>query len=296
MAARTSWEGYLRLNLLSVPVKAYSAIVTGGGKIGFHMIHSKCNSRIRYKKVCPIHGEVPNDEIVPGYQYAKGKYIIVDREKLAELLPENEKAIDIDTFIHPDDLDPVYFEGRSYYLVPDGRVAEKPFAVLQKVMADEKRYAVAKMIFAGRENIVVVRPLDGLLIMMMMHFDEQIKKPATFRDEAPEVEIAGEELKLARTLVEASTSDKFDVAKYHDEYTEKVAKLLEAKAAGKKIAPVPGQEEPVVINLMDALRQSLDRAKRGAPARNGARSEKPKAKKKAASHKSRREVHRRKTG
>src|SRR5438067_4551847 len=117
MAARPSWEGFLKVNLISVPVKAYSATVSGGGKIGFHLIHQECNSRIRYKKVCPIHGEVSNDEIVSGYEYSKGQYVIVDAEDLEKLHPENEKTITIDTFVHPAALDPVFFAGRTYYLV-----------------------------------------------------------------------------------------------------------------------------------------------------------------------------------
>lgn len=296
MAARTSWEGYLKLNLLSVPVKAYSAIVSGGGRISFNMIHDKCHSRIRYKKVCPVHGEVPNDEIVSGYEYAKGKYLIVDRDELSELVPENDKAIDIDTFVHADELDPMYFEGRSYYLVPDGRVAEKPFAVIQKVMTEQKRYAVAQMVFSGRQDLVLVRPVDGLLVMMMLHYEDQIKKPNAFRDDVPDVTIADEEMKLAQTLIDATTTEHFDLGKYKDEYTEKVEKLLEAKAAGKKVTPARGQEEPVVINLMDALRQSLERAKHGANGTNGKHTEKGKSKKKAHATKSRREASRRKTG
>jgi len=106
-----AWEGYLRLNLLSVPVKAYSATVSGHGKIGFHLIHSKCNSRIRYKKTCPIHGEVPNDEIVSGYEVSDGKYVLVEKEELAKLKADADKAIAIDVFIRPEDLDPVVLHG-----------------------------------------------------------------------------------------------------------------------------------------------------------------------------------------
>ncbi len=125
MASRTSWEGYLRLNLLSVPVKAYNTAISGGGKIGFHMIHAECHSRIRYEKVCPIHGEIPDGEIVKAFEFAKGQYVIVDDAEREKLLPEDDDAITIDTFIRPDDLDPIYYGDRSYYLVPDGRVARE---------------------------------------------------------------------------------------------------------------------------------------------------------------------------
>src|SRR2546421_6415295 len=102
MPGRPSWDGFIKFNLISVPVKAYSATVSGGGKIGFHLLHKKCNSRIRYKKVCPIHGEVEKDEIVSAYEYAKGKYVPVDPEELDKLRTENDKAIGIDAFIRPE--------------------------------------------------------------------------------------------------------------------------------------------------------------------------------------------------
>jgi len=296
MAARTSWEGYLKLNLLSVPVKAYSAAVIGDGKIAFHMVHAKCNRRIHYKKICPIHGEVPNEEIVSGYEFAKGKYVIVDPDELDKLLPENDKTINIDTFIRPGDLDPIYYGGKSYYLVPDGRVAEKPYAVLQRVMAEQERFGIAQMIFSGVERVVLLRPVNGLLVMAMLNYAEQIKKPSTFADEAPEVAVAQEELKLAETLVEASTTHRFDFAEYQDEYTGKLAKLLDDKAAGKKITPARGHEEPVVLNLMDALRKSLDRAKRDASSRNGAATKHGKTNKSSGARKHRRMLSRARTG
>jgi DNA end-binding protein Ku len=176
MAARATWEGYLRLNLLSIPVKAYSATVSGQGKIAFHMIHAKCKTRIKYRKFCPIHGEVPNDEIVSGYEYEKGKYLIVDPDELDKLLPEKDKAINIDVFIRSDDLDPMYYAGKAYYLAPDGRVAERPYAVLQRVMEEESRFAVAKVIISTREHVVLLRSVEGLLTMLVLYYYKQVKK------------------------------------------------------------------------------------------------------------------------
>ncbi len=297
MASRTSWEGYLKLNLLSVPVKAYNTAISGSGKIGFHLIHAKCNSRIRYEKVCPTHGEVPDSEIVKAFEFAKGQYAVVDDEERAKLLPEDEKTIAIDTFIRPDDLDPIYYGDRSYYLVPDGRVAQKPYAVLQRVMAERERYAVAQVVMSGRGQIVLVRPLDGLLAMTVLNYDEQIKKPAEFADDVPDVSIAAKELELAESLVDASTSKTFDFSDYKDEYTEKLTKMLEAKSSGKKVVRARHEDEPAVLNLMDALRQSLARTKAGGAAKAGSRAAKSaKPKKRASTSKSRHPAARRKTG
>jgi DNA end-binding protein Ku len=274
MALRSAWEGYLRLNLLSVPVKAFSATVTGKGKIGFHLIHAKCNSRIRYKKTCPIHGEVPNDEIVSGYEVADGKYVLVQKEELAKLRADADKAITIDVFIRPDALDPVYYTDRTYYLTPDGEAGRQSYAVLRKVMADDGRYAVATMVLSGRVQVVLIRPVDKLLAVTVLSYDTQLKKPTDFESEVPDVAAGAAEVKLARTLIEASTAEDFDFAKYQDEYSDHVRKLIESKAAGKKIVGRREEGEPAIINLMDALRESLHEAKgngRGGHARRNGR-------------------------
>src|SRR6476646_3264258 len=148
MAARPSWEGFLTFNLISIPVKAYNAIGPGG-KIGFHLLHAKCNQRIRYKKVCPIHGEVSNDEIVSGYEFAKGKYVPVRREERAGLRAAEDKTIAIDAFVAPDAIDPTYFSGRTFYLVPATAAAQKPFAVLTDAMRGLARHAVAWVVLSG---------------------------------------------------------------------------------------------------------------------------------------------------
>ncbi len=269
MSTRPSWDGFLKFNLISVPVKAYSATVSGGGKIGFHLIHKGCNSRIRYKKVCPIHGEVGNDEIVSAYEHAKGQYIVVDADERKKVRIENDKAIAIDVFIPPDLLDPVYFTERTYYLVPDGKVAHKPYAVLRDAMAQDKRYAIAQVVFSGQGRVAVVRPLEQVLAMTLLSYADQIKNPSAFEDEV-KAEASADERKLAATLIEAATTRDFDLGRYKDEYTAKMSKLLERKGKGKKLVTAPGDEEPVVINLMQALRDSLDQAQQaGASKKRG---------------------------
>jgi DNA end-binding protein Ku len=263
MALRSTWEGYLRLNLLSVPVKAYSATVTNRGKIGFHLIHSKCNSRIRYKKVCPIHGEVPNDEIVSGYEVADGQYVLVGKDELKKLRSDADKAITVDVFIRPGDLDPVYYTDRTYYIVPDGEVGRQSYAVIRKVMADEGRYGVATMIISGRAQVVLIRPVHKLLAVTVLSYDTQLKKPQEFEGEVPEVSTGAAEVKLAKSLIEASTADEFNFGRYQDNYTERVRDLIESHAGGKQVVAAREEGEPAVINLMDALRESLHEAKTG---------------------------------
>jgi len=261
MAARPSWDGYLRLSLIVVPVKAYSASVKGASEIGFHMLHKTCHSRIRYQKVCPVHGEVKADEIVSGYEYSKGKYVIVDDEEIAELRGDTEKTIEIDGFVPQSAVDPLYFSGRSYYLVPDGSSAGHSYDVLADVMAGEELVGVAEAVMFGRENLGIVRSKDGVLIFSRIEYADEIRPISTFsRDRKPH-KISAEERKLAKTLVAASTRDELDFERYKDDSAIRLRKAIEGKVKGSRIVEERGRPEPKVINLMDALKKSLHRAK-----------------------------------
>jgi DNA end-binding protein Ku len=277
MALRSSWEGFLRLNLISVPVKAYSATQSGGGRIGFHQIHAKCKNRIRYQKVCPVHGEVTMDEIVSGYEVAKNQYVLIKPEELKKLRADADKSIDIDVFIRPEEIDPLYFTERSYYLLPSGKAGQKPYAVLQKVMADEQRFAVGAMVLSGREQMVLIRPVDQLMTATVLNYADRVKPAKAFEDEAPDEKVGADEVKLARTLIEATTEDKFDFEKYQDKYATQVLKLIERRSAGKRIAAPQHEDEPAIINLMDALRESLKEARHGSNGKAPARKRSSKA-------------------
>jgi DNA end-binding protein Ku len=267
VAPRSTWKGFLKLSLVSVPVKAYTATTTGGGEIHLNQLHAECNSRIQYKKTCPIHGEVRNDDIVSGYEYSKGQYVVVDPSELDKLRTEDEKSIKIDTFVTPDTVDPVYLSGKTYYLVPDGPVGQKSYAVLHQAMMEEKRNAVAQVVMHGREQLVLLRPFGPLLAMEVLNHENQINKPSIFEEEVPKQDTSPEELKLAKHLIATTTTKKFDLAKYKDTYTDKLTQLIEAKVAGREIVAPPAHEEGQVINLMDALRGSLERAKAETPAK-----------------------------
>src|SRR5262249_35827684 len=150
----------------------------------------------------PIHGEVSNDEIVTGYEYAKGQYAIVEPEEIKSLSGELEKAITIDEFIAPGQLDPIFLDGRNYYLIPDTPVGQKPYAVLHAAMEKKKRYAIARVAFSRQEEVVLVRPMDGLLTMSMLHYDAQLRKPEAFRDELHEPKMTAQEVHLAEMLID----------------------------------------------------------------------------------------------
>jgi DNA end-binding protein Ku len=238
-------------------VKAYTAAASGGGEIRLNQLHAECHSRINYKKTCPIHGEISNDQIVSGYEYSKGQFVIVDTDELDKLRTDDEKAINIDAFVKPGVLDQVYLSGKNYYLIPDGPVAQKPYALLCQGMVDLNKQAVGQVVMHGRDQVVLLRPMEGLLSMSILSFEGQITKPSTFESEVGKPKVEAEELKLVKTLVEASTPKEFDFAKYKDLYTEKLAQLIDKKVAGEEIVAPPVHEQAQIINLMDALRQSL---------------------------------------
>jgi DNA end-binding protein Ku len=209
---------------------------------------------------------VPNIEIVSGYEYTKGQYVVVDPAELDLLRTEADKAISVSAFVAPDAIDEIYYDERTYYLVPDGPVGQRPYAVLLEAMIEENRYAVAQVVLHGREHLVLLRPMDRLLAMTKLKYDAEVTKPQAFEYQAPEVKLSDEELELTKRVIELSTPKKFDFSAYRDVYTEKLTKLLEAKVAGEEIVAPPSQEPAQIVNLMDALRASVANAEQAASA------------------------------
>jgi DNA end-binding protein Ku len=260
MAARSVWKGFIQFSLVSVPVKAYSTTISDGGAVALNQLHKTCNSRIKMPKTCPIHGEVKSDEIVMGYEFAEGQYAIVDPSEIEKLRPARDRSVRIAGFIKDDAIDPMYYSGRTNYLVPDGPVGQKPYTVLHRVMVEEGRVAFAQVVMNGKDQLVLVRPVGDLLAMTFLSFDAQLRKPAEFKDEAPKVEVGAQELAMAKTLTKALAVNDFDLSAYKDSYADKLRELIEAKIAGKQIAEPPPEESPQVINLMEALQKSVEQA------------------------------------
>lgn len=289
MAARSSWKGYLKLSLVSVPVKAYTTSSGGGSRIQLNQLHDKCHSRIRYKKTCPIHGEVPNDEIVSGYQFAKDQYVEIDPDELKALRAESDRSIEIDTFIQPDQLDTMYHTDKSYYLIPDGAIGQKPYNLIRQALVDEQLHAVAQIILSNREQLVLIRPLDKLLTMTVLQYAADVKAPQAFDDEVQESDTSAQELRLTKQLIEGLVREDWDLQQYTDRYYERLSQLVQSKIEGEELVTPPHVDEPQVINLMDALKASLQQipvpqkktsaaATNGKPARKAAPSTKASSK------------------
>jgi DNA end-binding protein Ku len=265
MAARSSWKGYLKVSLVAIPVKAYNA-TSDADSIHLNQLHEECHSRIRYQKTCPIHGEVSNDEIVSGYEYSKGQYVVIDTSELEKLRPQGDKSIDIEKFVPADQLDAIYDSGRTYYLVPDGPVGQKPYALLRDAMQMENRQAIAQVVISNREQLVRLRTLGQLVTMTVLNHASQVKQPSAFEDELVSTPATDKELELTRQLIQALSAEELDLTAYRDTYTEKLTQLIEAKVSGQELVTPPVTAEPQVINLMEALKASVEQATRSTAA------------------------------
>ena len=256
MAPRTSWKGFLKLSLVSLPVKAYTANNTDE-EIRLNQLHKECNGRVRYRKVCEQHGELKSEDIVSGYEYSKDQYVVIDEDELAKVRKKSDKAISIDGFVPPEKIDPIYMAGRTYYLLPDGVAGNRPYALLVKGMVDANVVGIAQVVVSGREQLVMLRPQDGMLVMNVLNYPQKVRSVQPYRDELPEEKPTPSELSLANTLIGASTLPDFDIKNYHDAYVENLTKLIQLKVEGKEIVQAPDAEEPKILNLMEALKKSV---------------------------------------
>ncbi|GJM43784.1 MAG: non-homologous end joining protein Ku [Gemmatimonadota bacterium] len=266
MPPRSSFRGFLRLSLVSVPVRGFTANKTTA-EVRLNQLHKDCNNRIRYKKVCPEHGEVATDEIVSGFEHTKDQYVVIDPSEVQKLRKKSEKSVDIAGFIPADSLDPMYFSGRMYYLTPDGPAGQKPYQLLHEAMQSESLYAVGSAILSGREQMVAIRPVDGLLGMSVLTYAEKVRTSAEFTDEVADAKLTKDERKLTKTLVDASKLEDFDYSQYKDGYVGELRALIDLKIEGQEIVSAPDLEEPKVINLMEALKASVEGAKKAKTSR-----------------------------
>jgi DNA end-binding protein Ku len=264
---RSTWEGFLRLSLISIPVRAYNSALPEHGVVRFHQIHKGCGERIQYKKFCPVHGEVTKEDIVSGYAVNKGEYVEIGRDEIKQLEAQDDEAINIEAFTPPETVAPVYFSGKTFYLVPDGPAGQKPYALLRQVMEDKGVQAVAHMVLSGHEQYVLIRPVGKVLEMVVLYYHTQVRPVDAYDDEISQPKVSAQEMKLATALVEQSTVRSFDLTKLVDHYTERVTELIESKAAGRKPAPPKRERHRAVINLMDALKKSLKQGQEKKPHR-----------------------------
>ena len=251
---RSIWSGAISFGLVNIPVKLNSAIETGEG-LDFDMLSKKDMGKIRYARIDSKTGkEVPWKEIVKGYEYAKGKYVVISDEDFKKASPEKSKTIDIIQFVKEEEIDPIYYE-KPYYLVPD-KGADKSYHLLIKALEDTETVGLAEFMLRNRMHVCALKSYNGVLLLNQMRYQEEIR-------EAPEVKtekITPKELQLATKLIEQLT-EKFDAAAFKDTYVTELKKVIKAKAAGKDIhIAEPKKATATVKDLMEVLKQSLETA------------------------------------
>ena len=258
MPMHASWKGHLKISLASIPVQAFTATAgTESSDLSLNQLHSTCKSRIKYKKVCPIHGEVPNTEIVSGYEFAKNQYVIIDRDELAEMAVDLEKTLTIERFVPPDTIDPRYAAGQTYYLVPDGRVGQQPYVLICEALRRAQLHGLGEMVISRKQRLVRLRASDKLIVIDVLHYEGELRSPVDLTGNIPKIAISAPELKLAQSLVEQMKEPEFDASQYTDEYMERMKSLIDSKVKGKAVAAPQPDESPAVLNFMDALKKSV---------------------------------------
>lgn len=261
--AATVWKGFVSFGLVSFPVRLMAA--ARERPVRFHLLHAKDNSRLKEVFFCREEDKpVPRDEMTKGYEVSKNEYVVVDEKELEQIAPKTAKVMDILQFVKADELDPLYMN-KSYHLVPDGDIT-KPYALLRDAMKKQRQYAVAKVAMHNREHIVILRPSGNELVLHTMFFEDEIQKV--------DVKTGGQkfsekEIHLATQLIDTLTG-KFEPEKFHDEYRERVERLIEQKEKGETVHAAKAEKPRAVVNILEALQKSLAENKgKGKPGAKG---------------------------
>jgi DNA end-binding protein Ku len=254
MAARATWKGYLKVSLVNIPIRVFPA-TDSAASVSFNQLHAECQTRIQQKKWCPKHDrEVTNAEIVKGYEFEKGRYVVVTDEDIEKVRPPSTRVIDLQQLAERDELDPIYFE-RPYYLAPDKQVAADAFAVIREGMAG--KVGIGKVALYGREYLVAVEAREKGLVMYTLRQADEIRAMSEVSeyDLLPEKPKAAE-VQLARQVI--STFEKpLDLKDYKDEYQSELRRIIDAKIAGEEVVATEEETPSKVVDLMEALRKSL---------------------------------------
>ena len=254
---RSMWKGHISFGLVNIPVKLFSA--TSGEELSFRFLHAEDKSPISYERVCQKEGkEVPWEEIVKGYEYQKGKFVVLTDEDFKRADVEATRTVDILDFVDADEVDMMYFD-KPYYLAPD-RGGEKPYVLLREALAATGRVGIAKVVIRTRQHLAAVKPSGNALVLNLMRFHDEIVDAGEL-DLPESADLDRRELQMAEQLIENLT-EPFEPTKYTDDYREELLKVIHEKLEGKPLEPVAEEPSPQVIDIMSALKASLAKTKR----------------------------------
>jgi DNA end-binding protein Ku len=260
MAARPTWRGYLKISLVNIPVKVFPA-TDAGATLSFNQLHAECQTRIQQKRWCPhCEREVPNTDIVKGYEFEKGRYVVMEEEDIEKVRVESTRVINLEKFTDVDAIDDIYLE-RPYYLAPDGPVAKEAFAVIREGM--KGKAGIGKVALYGREYLIKVQPREQGMVMYTLRHAKEIRSMDAI-DELSDMPAAVKpaEVKLAQQVMGTFEGD-LDFKSYRDEYQEGLREIIDAKIEGREVVAQEIEAPPKVVNLMEALRKSLDAVSAG---------------------------------
>jgi DNA end-binding protein Ku len=283
MAPRANWKGFLRLSLVTCPVALYPA-TSESEKISFNQLNRQTGHRIKYVKVDADTGdEVPNEDIVKGYELEKGQYIEVSREELEEIALESTRTIEIDEFVDKSDIDARYLI-RPYYIRPDGKVGHDAFAVIRETIREMDKVAIGRVVLTSREHIIALEPMDKGLVGTLLRYPYEVRSEQEYFDEIQDVKVTKDMLDLARHIVNQKAG-RFTPEKFEDHYETALIELINEKRAGKVIRPKERPQGENVVDLMEALRRSVGKeagkdagkqaGQEAAPAKAGKPAKKP---------------------
>jgi DNA end-binding protein Ku len=255
MPARPTWKGYLKISLVTIPIKVFPA-TDAGATLSFNQLHAECRTRIQQKRWCPhCEREVPNTDIVKGYEFEKGHYVVIDEEDIEKVRVDSTRVINLEKFTEDSAIDSIYLE-RPYYLAPDGPVASEAFAVVREGM--EGMAGIGKVALYGREYLVKVQPRERGLIMYTLRHADEIRGMETIDELAHmPAKVKTDEVKLARQVM-STFQGEVDFKSYRDEYQDGLREIIDAKVEGREVVAPEVEAPPKVVNLMEALRKSLD--------------------------------------
>jgi DNA end-binding protein Ku len=256
MAPRANWKGYLKLSLVSCPIAMYPAS-SEREKIRFHNINSETGNRVRMRRVDEGTGdEVPREKIVSGYEVGKGQYIEVTGEELEAIALESTRTIDIDEFVPKAEIDQLY-NIRPYYIAPEGKVRIDAFAVIRDAIEETNKVALGRVVLTSREHVIALEPRGKGLMGTLLRYPYEVRNEDEYFDDIPAGKVTNDMLDLAKHIVQTK-SGHFKPEKFEDHYEEALKDLLAKKQAGQKITPVKEHRPTNVVNLMDALRKSVE--------------------------------------
>src|SRR3954463_6869343 len=256
MAPRAYWKGYLKLSLVSCPVALFPA-TSEREKISFHQLNKNTGNRIKYRKVDAETGdEVESSDIIKGYEVGKGQYLELEPEELEAIAIESKRTIDIDEFVPKKEIDELYLNS-PYYIVPDGEVGQQAFAVIREAISQEGMVAVGKVVFTSREHIIALEARGKGLLGVTLRYPYEVRKEKDYFDDIEDEKVPKDMLELASHIVETKAGH-FEPRKFDDRYEDALKDLLKKKKGGKPIERPERREPTNVVNLMEALRRSVE--------------------------------------